>query len=132
MSKLTPGLAATVPHLVRSEDTAEEVGSGDVPVLATPRLLAWAEQATCTAIAHALAAGQTSVGTKVELDHLAASPVGERVDMHAELIGVDGVSLRFDVRASDAIDGRLVARGTVTRVVVDRERFLARATRRPA
>ncbi|WP_020575811.1 thioesterase family protein [Actinopolymorpha alba] len=111
--------------MVALPDTAEALGSGDVPVLATPRLLAWAEEATCAAVAGALAANQTSVGKHVELSHLAPSPLGERVTVSAVLVAVDGRLLRFEVTAEHP-DGSSVARGAVTRAVVDRDRFLAR------
>lgn len=121
---LAPGLDAVVEHTVTAADTAAELGSGDVPVLGTPRLLALAEAATVAALAGHLAAGQTSVGTRVQLDHLAATPVGGRVRVRAELAAVDGRTLRFAVTATDA-SGAVVGRGTVTRVAVDRERFLS-------
>lgn len=118
-----PGLTAAVEHTVAAGDTAAELGSGDVPVLGTPRLLALAEAATVAALAGHLAAGQTSVGTRVELDHLAATPVGGQVRVHAELVEVDGRTLRFTVTALDG-PGTVVGRGMVARAVVDRGRFL--------
>jgi fluoroacetyl-CoA thioesterase len=121
------GLRATVSHVVQEADTASALGSGDVPVLGTPRLLALAEQASCRAVEDAMESGQSSVGTHVELAHLAPSAVGERVDVHAELVEVDGVTLRFEARAEHPHDGKLVAQGRLIRVIVDRTRFLARA-----
>ena len=73
---LEPGLEAAFRYTVTEADTAAAVGSGDMPVLATPRVLALAERATVAAVAGALEAGATTVGTRVELDHLAPSPVG--------------------------------------------------------
>jgi predicted thioesterase len=102
------------------------MASGDVAVLATPRLLALAEAATVAALGRALEDGQTTVGSRIELEHLAASPVGTRVTVRAELTAVDGRLLRFDVSAQHP-DGTVVARGRITRVVVDRARFLERA-----
>ncbi len=113
--------------MVEGEDTATKVGSGDVPVLATPRLLAFAERATVQAIAGALAPGQTSVGTRVSLEHLEASPIGTHVEIAVELTEVDGRRLVFGFTARDR--KALVASGTIERVVVDRERFLARLVR---
>jgi predicted thioesterase len=126
---------------VTDGDTSIALGSGDVPVLATPRLLAWLEAATCAAAEAAGATGvtggtgstddgagggdRTSVGTRVSVEHLLATPVGGRVEVSAELVHGDGRLLRFTVAATDAA-GRLVATGEVTRVVVDRSRFLAR------
>lgn len=123
--ELLSGLRAEVEHRVGDGDTAVALGSGDVPVLGTPRLVALAEAATVAALAGRLAVGQTSVGTRVELDHLAATPVGGTVRVRAELVAVDGRALRFAVWADDA-DGREIGRGSVSRAVVDRERFLLR------
>ncbi|RFU41804.1 thioesterase [Actinomadura logoneensis] len=106
-------------------DTAAAVGSGDVRVLATPRMVALFEAATVRALEGRLGEGRTSVGTRVEIDHLAASPVGAEVVVVAESDGVDGRRVVFDVRAT-AEDGTLLATGRVWRAVVDRERFLAR------
>ena len=112
---------------VTAADTAVALGSGDVPVLATPRLLAWLEAATCAAAsgAGAVGAGRTSVGTRIAVEHLLATPVGGHLDVTAGLVHADGRLLRFAVAATDG-GGRLVATGEITRVVVDRDRFLAR------
>jgi fluoroacetyl-CoA thioesterase len=117
--------SASVTHTVTSADTALALGSGDLEVLATPRVLAWLEEATCAALD--LAAGQTSVGTRVELEHLVASPVGTEVTATATAVYTDGRLTRFQVVAQDG-RGTLLASGEVRRVVVDRERFLARIT----
>ena len=121
-----PGLVAEITHLVGESDTATAMDSGDVPVLATPRLLALAESAAVAAIAGTLSSDTTSVGTRVELEHLVASPVGARVSVRAELVGVDGRMLRFEIVAGHP-DGRVVAHGRISRVVVDRIRFLQRS-----
>jgi fluoroacetyl-CoA thioesterase len=121
-----PGLVAEVTHLVGEDDTAAAMGSGDVPVLATPRLLALAEAATVAAVAGTLSSERTSVGTRVELEHLVASPVGARVSVRAELVGVDGRLLRFEI-VGEHSDGSVVAHGRINRVVVDRVRFLQRS-----
>ncbi|WP_271223607.1 thioesterase family protein [Streptosporangium carneum] len=120
---LAPGMRARILTMVEREDTAVRVGSGDVPVLATPRLLALVERATVQAVGDDLDPGQTSVGTKVALEHLAASPVGAHVEITAELVEVEGRRLLFAFTARDR--ETVVATGTVERVVVDRERFLA-------
>ncbi|MEU5553808.1 MULTISPECIES: thioesterase family protein [unclassified Micromonospora] len=124
---LTPGLSARVELTVTDADTAEAVGSGDVPVLGTPRVLALVEAATVAASAPHLPAGATSVGTRVELTHLAATPVGRTVVAQATLTTVDRRRLVFDVEVSE--DGQRVAEGRVERVVVDRQRFVERAGR---
>jgi len=126
---LEVGLQAALVHVVTDEDTAAAVGSGDVPTLATPRLLALAEAACLAALGDAgLPGGSTTVGTRVELEHLLALPVGETVRVAARLDHVDGRLLRFEVTATDDGD-RLVGRAVITRVLVDRERFLARTRR---
>jgi fluoroacetyl-CoA thioesterase len=116
---------AELTFTVTSVDTAQAVGSGALPVLGTPRLLAWCESATCAAAQPMLSPGRTTVGTRVSLEHSAASAVGSVVQVTAELVHADGRLLRFAVAASDE-DGRLLATGEITRVVVDTERFLAR------
>jgi predicted thioesterase len=120
------GLRAEVEHVVGAADTALALGSGDVPVLGTPRVVALAEAACVAAIRDRLPDGRTSVGTRVELAHTDATVVGQTVTAHAELTQVDGRLLRFDVALTDA-SGRAVATGSVTRVVVDRVRFVQRA-----
>jgi fluoroacetyl-CoA thioesterase len=125
---IEPGLDAVVSRRVTSADSAEALGSGDLPVLATPRLLAWCEAATIAALAERLRPEQTSVGTRMQLEHTRASPVGAIITVRADLVHVDGRLLRFEVVA-EATDGTLVGHGQVTRVVVDRERFLGRLER---
>jgi len=111
--------------VVTDDDTAVALASGGLPVLGTPRLLAWCEAATCRAVEDGLPPGSSSVGTSVRLEHLAASGVGEQVTVVALVASVEGRRLRFEVEATDAV-GTVVGRGTVERVVVDDERFLAR------
>ncbi len=114
---------------VTDADTARALGSGDVDVLATPRLLAWCEAATVAELDARLGpqrpTGRTSVGSRVRLDHLAATPVGGRASVTAELEHQDGRLVRFAVSAVDRA-GRLIATGEVTRVIVDRDRFVNR------
>jgi predicted thioesterase len=120
-------LLATLAFTVTDADTAAAVGSGSLPVLGTPRLLAWCEAATCAAIEPSLADGETSVGTRVALEHLAASPVGQEVEVTAAASYVDGRLHRFTVSARHlGGNGKVVGSGEVTRVVVDAERFLSR------
>ncbi|MFI7588380.1 thioesterase family protein [Spongisporangium articulatum] len=122
--------SAELIFVVSDDDTAIALGSGDVPVLATPRLLAWCEAATVAAVGGTSSGGDTSVGTRVTLEHLKASPVGARVLVRAEMTYGDGRYVRFAVTAHDGGDAeRLVATAEVTRVVVNRERFLARLPR---
>lgn len=119
---------ATVGFTVTDLDTAVTVGSGSLPVLGTPRLLAWCEAATCAALEPLLAPGTTSVGTVVSLQHLAASAVGQRVEVTASPLSVEGRRHRFAVVARHRARGEVVATGEVTRVVVDVQRFLERVS----
>jgi len=121
----TPGRAATVTLVVTPADLAPAWRSGDVPVLATPRLAALCEEATVAAVTPCLAEGETTVGLRLELDHLAPSPAGASVAATAVLEEVAGRRLVFAVAARAG--SRLVARGRITRVVVDRASFLERA-----
>jgi predicted thioesterase len=122
---LTPGLTASVTLVVEHGDTAEAVGSGDVPVLATPRVVTLAEQASVEALSGRLEAGETSVGYEVQLAHLSPTPVGAKVTAEATLENVEGRRLSFRVSVNDARG--LVAAGRITRVVVVRDRFIERA-----
>jgi predicted thioesterase len=120
---LFAGLRGTVDAVVGAADTALALGSGEVEALGTPRVLALVEAATVAAVAGRLDAGSTTVGTRVELDHLAPTPVGAAVRAEAVLAEVTGRRLGFAVTLTQ--DGRVVARGTVVRAVVDRARFAA-------
>jgi len=110
---------------VEDGDTAASLRTGDVPVLATPRVVALAEEATVAAVQGRLDAGTTSVGYRVQLDHLAPTPIGGRVTAEATLESVEGRRLNFRVSVSDGHG--LVAAGRITRVVVERDRFLEKA-----
>ena len=134
MTDHVPGRRATTTHRVTEDDTARALGSGDLPVLATPRLLAWCEGACLAVLAGPPAddavpgpgrAPRTSVGTRVEFEHTRATPVGAAVDVQVELVDVDGRLFCFGVAAHDDA-GRILATGELTRVLVDAERFLAR------
>lgn len=115
------GEQAEVAHEVTDDDTATALGSGDVTVLATPRLVAWLEAATVAAAAPLLADGSTSVGTSVRVDHRRPTAVGGTVTATATLVsGPDEKGrLRFEVTAVDG-DGTTVAAGEIDRVVVER------------
>lgn len=125
---ITAGLEATVERIVAQGDTASALGSGEVDVLGTPAVVALCEEAAVAAVARAIDPEQTTVGTNITIDHLAPTQVGMRVVAHARLERVDGRTLYFDVDASDGAGP--IARGTHTRVVVNRERFLKSAGER--
>ncbi|WP_018350668.1 thioesterase family protein [Longispora albida] len=123
--ELLPGLSARLELTVTDADTAQAVGSGDVPVLGTPRALALAEAATVAATARRLNSGQTTVGTRVEFSHLAPSVVGRLVRAEAILADVEGRRLTFTVTLHDG--ETLVAEGRIERIMVDRHRFVEKA-----
>jgi fluoroacetyl-CoA thioesterase len=110
---------------VRAGDTALALGSGDVPVLGTPRVIALAEAACVAALLDRLDPEQTSVGTRVELDHMGASEVGAVIRASAGVTSASGSKLVFEVEVHDG--SRLIAQGVITRVVVDRLSFLAKS-----
>jgi len=120
-----PGLTATVSLDVTDDDTALAIRSGDVGVLATPRVVALAEEAAVKALDGALSAGSTTVGYRVQLDHLAPTMPGTTVTAEAVLEAVEGRRLTFRVAITDPRD--LVAAGRITRVAVERNRFMEKA-----
>jgi predicted thioesterase len=128
MADLRPGLSATVEREVTEAMTAEALGSGDVPVLGTPAVLTLAEEAAVAALAGRLDEGSTTVGSWVELHHLAPTPVGARVSATATLVAVEGRRLTFDVTVADPAGA--VAEVRHTRAMVPREPFLATARSR--
>ena len=130
---LAPGLFSFVQIVVADTDTAMAMGSGDVPVLGTPRLLALAEAAAVAAIGPNLESGLTSVGTAAALEHGRPSPVGAQVVVEAELTEVDGRRLvfRFTARQKPrpGPDGEdtVVGAGTLERALVHKDQFVSRA-----
>jgi len=131
---LAPGLLSFVRIVVADTDTAIAMGSGEVPVLGTPRLLALAEAAAVAAIRPSLEPGLTSVGTSAFLEHKRASPVGAEVVVETELTEVTGRRLVFRfIARHDRLPGspddqdEVIGAGTLERVLVDRDRFVSRA-----
>lgn len=125
------GTTASASVDVTPTATAASMASGDLPVLATPRMVALMEEAACLALAPALPPEFTSVGTRVDVRHQAASPLGVTVTALARITAVDGSRVSFEVTATHAVAGDLVVvgEGTHTRVIVEREPFLARVAR---
>ena len=117
-----PGLVGHSELVVTETDTAIAFGSGDVAVLSTPRIAALCEEASVRALDGVLAAEETTVGMRIQLDHVNPTAVGERVTADAKLEKIEGRRLVFSVAVND--DRGLVAAGKITRAVVDRERFL--------
>lgn len=125
LPEFAPGLTARVELTVTDADTAQSLGSGDVPVLGTPRVLALAEAATVAATARHIPGGVTTVGSRAEVEHRAPTPVGRRVLAHATLTKVDGRRLLFEVEVKDG--DAVVAEVRVERILLDRQQFIARA-----
>lgn len=123
------GLSASVSLTVTDADTALSLRSGDVPVLGTPRLIALCEEASCRALDGHLGTDRTSVGTRLQFEHLVPAPVGSTVKAEATLEEVEGRRLVFTVTVALDVDDRavLVAQGKLTRAVVRRSAFLAKA-----
>ena len=114
-----------VSTLVEREDTAKEVGSGDLLVYATPCMVALMEGAACEAICQALGETQTTVGTGLSIEHISATPVGLEVRAEAEVTAVEGKVITFTVTAFDEVGE--IGRGTHKRVIVNSQKFLEKA-----
>ncbi len=124
-SALECGLKAKVDKTVRYEDTAKAVASGLAEVFATPCMVALMECAAAGAVQPQLPAGQSTVGVRIDVQHLAATPVGLKVWAEAELVAVDGRRLTFEITAFD--EREKIGEATHTRVIVDEARFFAKA-----
>jgi fluoroacetyl-CoA thioesterase len=121
---LEKGMRGDARMVVTEADTARALGSGVIDVLGSPRLIALCEQATCVAVDEALDEGASTVGMRVQFDHLQPTPVGAEVVAEAILEKIDGRRLQFTVSATDA--GGLVAAGRITRVLVDVDKFMTK------
>lgn len=124
MDKIGPGLTGYAEMVVGTNDTAPRVGSGHIAVLATPTMINLMEEAALAAVEHLLPEGKQSLGTHIEISHVAATPVGMTVKAEAELIEVNGRKLLFAVRAHDEMD--LIGEGRHERVIVTVASFQAR------
>ena len=123
--EITVGMKGEVSTLVEREDTAKEVGSGDLLVYATPCMVALMEGAACEAISEALSDTQTTVGTALNIEHLSATPVGLDVRAVAEVTAVEGKVITFSVAAFD--EAGEIGKGTHKRVLVNSQKFLEKA-----
>jgi fluoroacetyl-CoA thioesterase len=119
--ELKPGLHGSADLIVGEQHTAPRIGSGHIHVLATPVMINVIEAAALAAIEHLLPAGHQSLGTRLNITHIAATPVGMRITAHAVVEKVDGRMVTFRVRAQDERD--LIGEGMHERVVVNVERF---------
>lgn len=122
---ITVGMNAEVFTQAERQDTALEVGSGELLVYATPCMVALMEGAACEAIAPALPEGKTSVGVSLAVEHLSATPVGLEVRATAQVTAVEGNSVTFQVEAFD--EAGKIGEGTHKRVIVNTQRFLEKA-----
>ena len=125
---VTVGMKARVEDTVTHENTAVSAGSGTLPVFATPFMCALMEKASWMAIAPVLNDGDSSVGTKLSISHLSASPVGLRVWAEGEVTAVDGKRIEFKVTAGD--EKGLIGEGTHERFIVTNDRFLTKAAKK--
>ena len=123
--EITVGMKAEVCTLSEREDTAKEVGSGDLLVYATPCMVALMEGAACEAIADALPDTQTTVGTMLNIEHVSATPVGLEVRAEAEVTAVEGKVITFRVTAYD--EAGEIGRGSHQRIIVNSQKFLEKA-----
>ena len=122
--EITPGLVGEVEIVVQPPDTADALGNRGVHVLATPRLVGLLEEAAIAAVQSRLPAGTGTVGTRIDVKHLAATPVGMRVRARAVVREVDGRRYVYDVEAHD--EREKVAEGTHERFQINQARFLER------
>jgi predicted thioesterase len=118
------GKSATVFTAVSDKNTAKAVGSGSLDVFSTPMMIALMEQAACECLNDSLESGQTSVGTKINIEHLAASPLGATISASAVIESTEGRRIEFSVTA-DCGDIQ-IGKGTHSRVIVDSKRFMER------
>jgi predicted thioesterase len=126
--QLKPGLTGDAEIVVGTRDTAPHVGSGKIGVLATPIMVNLMEAAALQAVERFMPPGHQTVGTRLDVRHYAATPVGMRVRAHAELVRVDGRTLTFRIRAED--DREAIGEGTHERLVINVERFDVRMQRK--
>lgn len=126
--KIEPGLKGTVELVVGEAHTAPSIGSGKVRVLATPVMINLIEAAALKAIEHLLDAGYQSLGTHLDVHHVAATPVGMRVRAVAQVSKVEGRTVHFQVEAKDEKD--IIGHGTHERVVVNVAKFDQRVQRK--
>lgn len=124
MAEPKAGLRGRSEMIVAEQDTAASAGSGDMPVLSTPRMVALMENAAMKAVSSSLAEGETTVGGGLDIKHLYPSKVGARVSAEALLSAVDGRKLTFEVEVYDS--ERLVGKGFHVRFIVEREPFLTK------
>ncbi len=122
--EITVGLKGTVKDTVNDSNTAAKVGSGSLLVFATPMMVALMEKASCVAIENNLEEGSTTVGTMVNIEHVAATPLGMEIRVESTVTAVDGRKISFEVVAFD--ETGVIGKGTHDRFVVNVEKFTAK------
>ena len=125
MPDIAPGISAELSIIVSDKDTASTYGSGLVAVYATPAMVGLMEGAAVKALEGRLPEEQTTVGGRIDVRHLAATPVGMRVRARAELVEIQGRKLTFRIEAWDEVEA--IGEATHERFIVDKEKFIARA-----
>ena len=128
MGTLAPGLVGRIEWEASARHSAEAWGSGAVPVFATPSLVGLMEAAAMEALRGCLPDGDATVGTRIDVEHLAATPLGDTVRAEARLVAVDGRRLVFEIDAHDSV--RLIGRCRHERMIISRDRFLEKLARR--
>jgi len=124
------GTKGKIETVVNDSNTAKFAGSGTLDVFATPSMICLMEQAAQASVADYLEAGQGTVGTKIEVTHDAATPLGMKVWAESELIAVDRRKLTFEVKAFDECG--LIGKGIHERFIIDSEKFLAKVNAKAA
>lgn len=122
---LETGIIGKEEMLVTEADTAKALGSGGLNVFATPAMIALSENTALTSILQELPEGQSTVGTKIDMSHIAATPVGMKVRCETELIEIDRRRLVFSVNVYDEVEK--IAEGTHERFIVDNNKFQTKA-----
>lgn len=118
------GIKGKAKAVVTVNNTAQTVGSGSLPVFATPAMTALMEKASCAALNGCLQDGSTTVGTKIDIEHISATPIGMEVTAESTVIAVDGRKVSFEVMAFD--EAGLIGKGVHERFIVDAEKFTAK------
>jgi fluoroacetyl-CoA thioesterase len=122
------GLSSTIESIVMQKDTASEYGSGGVDVFATPAMIGFMEKAAMSAVELHLGKGYSTVGTTIDIKHIAATPVGMKIKAKAQLIEVDGKKLVFKVEAYD--ERELIGEGLHERYIINLEKFMERVNKK--
>jgi len=130
MAMIEPGNTAVIEFTTDEEATAIALGSGDLPVLGTPKVVALVEEASVAALVGLVTDAETTVGSHIDVDHLAPTAIGGTVVVAATVVAVKGRRVDFEATVSEA--GTLVAKATHVRYVINRESFMESLSRQPS